>query len=141
MDERDLEAEHPAARRLVDQLGARAREVGQRRANVVDLVRDVVHSRPALREEAADRSVLAERAEELDAALADADRRSLDSLLLDPLAMLERPTEEARICVDRAVEVVDGDSDMVDRARRGHAPIVCERARTPTTEIGESHRA
>ena len=90
MDERDLEAEHAAPRRLVDQLGAGAREVGERRADVVDLVRDVVHAGTALREEPADGRVVAERAEQLDAALADAHRRGLDALLLDALAVLER---------------------------------------------------
>ena len=126
MDERDLEAEHPAPRRLVDQLRAGAGEVGERGADVVHLVRDVMHSRPALREEAADGSVLAERSEQLDAALADADRRRLDALLLDALAVLERPAEEPRVRVDRAVEIVDGDADVVDRAR---AAIVVDRMR------------
>jgi hypothetical protein len=73
MDEGDLEAEHAAARRLVDQLGARVRKVGEGGADVVDLVCDVVHTRAALREEAADRCVLAECAQQLEAALADAD--------------------------------------------------------------------
>ena len=124
MDERDLEAEHPAPRRLVDQLGPGAGEMVKGGANVVHLIRDVVHARPALREEAADGRVLPEGSEELDAALADANRRRLDSLLLDALSMLERPAEEPRVRVDRAVEVVNGDADVVDRARRDHAAIV-----------------
>ena len=75
----------------------------------------MVHARPALCEEAADGRVVAERSEQFDAALADANRRGLDSLLLDPLAMLERRAEQPRIRVDRAVQIVNGDSDVVDR--------------------------
>src|SRR5579871_6358862 len=75
MDECDLEAEHPSARRLVDQLRAGARKVVERSSDVVHLIGDVMHARPALREETADRRVVAERSEELDAALPHADRR------------------------------------------------------------------
>src|SRR5262249_46673537 len=112
MDKRDFEAEHPAPRRLVDQLGAGAGKVGKGDADVVYFVCDVVHSRPALREEAPDRRVVTERSQQLDAALANADRRRLDSLLLDPLTPLERRAEEPRIRVDRAVQVVYCNSDV-----------------------------
>ncbi len=107
MDEGDLEAEHPVPRRLVDQLGARVRKMCEGGADVVDLVRDVVHTRAALGEEAADRRVLAECAEQLEAALADADGRRLDSLLVDARAMLEPRAEEAPVRVERAVEILD----------------------------------
>src|SRR5256886_6365233 len=46
--ERDLEPEHPLARLAVDQLGAARSEVGGSGPHVVDLVRDVMHARPAL---------------------------------------------------------------------------------------------
>src|SRR6476646_3854756 len=52
MDERDLEPEEPAPRNLVDQLGAGAREAGEGRPHVVDLVRHVVHPRPTHGQEA-----------------------------------------------------------------------------------------
>ncbi len=83
MDERDLEAEHALPRRLVDQLRARLRKVRKSRADVGDLVRDMVHSRASLGEEATDRSVLAERPEQLEPALSHADGGRLDPLLLD----------------------------------------------------------
>ena len=57
MDERDLEAEEPRAWNLVDQLCTGLGELGESHADVVDLVRDVVHSGPAAREEPSDRSV------------------------------------------------------------------------------------
>ena len=107
MDEGDLEAEHAAARRLVDQLGARVRKLREGGADVGDLVRDVVHPRPALREEAADGCVVAERAEQLEPALSDADGGRLDTLFLDARALLDPGAEEALVRVQRAVEVLD----------------------------------
>ena len=83
MDEGDLEAEHAAPRRIVDQLGARLGKVRERRADVGDLVRNVVHPGASLRKEAAYRRVLVERTEQLEPALAHPDGRSLDTLLLD----------------------------------------------------------
>ncbi len=127
MDEGDLEAEHAAPRRLVDQLGAGFREVCEGGADVVDLVRDVVHTWAALREEAADRRVLAECAQQLEAALADADGRCLDTLLVHARAMLEPRAEEALIGVERAVEILDRETHVVDGARRFHVAIVFER--------------
>lgn len=127
MDEGDLEAEHAAPRRLVDQLGAGFREVRERGADVVDLVRDVVHTWASLREEAADRRVLPECAQQLEATLADADGRCLDTLLGHARAMLEPRAEEALIGVERAVEILDRETHVVDGARRFHVAIVFER--------------
>jgi hypothetical protein len=127
MDEGDLEAEHAAPRRLVDQFGAGFREVREGGADVVDLVRDVVHTRATLCEEAADRRVLAERAQQLEAALADADGRCLDTLLVHARAMLEPRAEEALIGVERALEILDRETHVVNGARRFHGAIVFER--------------
>jgi hypothetical protein len=131
MDERNLEAEHPLARRLVDQLGAFVRQVRQRSADVVDLVRDVVHPRAALREEAADRRVVVQRAEQLEPALTHPDRRGLDSLVGHTRAALEPGPEEPLVRVERTVEILDRETDMVHRARRLHRPIVCETLAPP----------
>ena len=127
MDEGDLEAEHAAPRRLVDQLGARIRKMCERGAEVVDLVGDVVHARAPFREEAADGSVVVERAEQLQPALADPDRSRLDTLLVDARAMLEPRAEQAPVRVDGAVEILDGETDVMHRAGRLHRAIVCER--------------
>jgi hypothetical protein len=127
MDEGDLEAEHAVPRRLVDQLGAGFREVREGGADVVDLVRDVVHPWAALREEAADRRVFAECSQQLEAALADADGRCLDTLLVHARSMLEPRAEEALIGVERAVEILDRETHVVDGARRFHVAIVFER--------------
>lgn len=127
MDERDLETEHPLPRRLVDQLRARAREIGQRGPDVGDLVCDVMHARAAACQEAPDRRVLAERAEQLHTAVPDPDRRRLDALLLDPRPVLERRPEQPLVRDQRTVQIVDGDAHMVNPARFGHAAIVFER--------------
>ena len=127
MDEGDLEAEHAVPRSLVDQLGARFREVREGGTDVVDLVRDVVHPRATLREEAADGRVLAECAQQLEAARPDADGRRFDALLVHARAMLEPRTEEALVGVERAVEILDRKTHVVDRARRLHVAMVFER--------------
>lgn len=114
MDERDLEAEHPAARLGVDQLRSRLRQAREGGADVGDLVGDMVHARAPLREEATDGSVLAERREQLDAALPDPDGRRLDALLIDAGAVLDHPAEEPPVRVERLVEVLDSDADVVD---------------------------
>lgn len=114
MHERDLEAEHAVAGALVDQLDPLLRQLGERGLDVGHLVGDVMHPLAALREEAADGGVVAERCQELDAALADAHRRRLDPLVLDPPAMLEPPAEQALVRRDRGVEVGNGDADVVN---------------------------
>ena len=131
MDEGDFEPEHAEPRRLVDQLGACVRQMCEGRPDVVDLVRDVVHSRAALCEEAADGGVTAERAEQLEPALADTDGRRLDALLLHARALLEPRAEQALVGVERAVEILDRETDVMHRAGRLHLAIVFERlART-----------
>ena len=127
MDESNLEAEHAAPRRLVDELGTRCREVGEGSADVLDLVRDVVHSGAALRQEAADGRVLVERAEELEAALSDPDGRGFDALLLHTRALLEPRPEEPLVGVERAVEILDREPHVMHRVRRLHEAIVFER--------------
>ena len=127
MNEGHFETEHTAARRLVDQLGARVRQLREGGANVVDLVRDVVHPGAALREEATDGRVLAERAQQLEPTRADADERGLDALLLHARALLEPCAEQALVRIERAVEILDRETDVMHRAGRLHVAIVFER--------------
>jgi hypothetical protein len=54
MDERDLVAEDPASRPLVDQLGPGRGQPGELGGHIVDLERDVVHARAAAGHEPAD---------------------------------------------------------------------------------------
>ena len=102
MDESDLEAEEPLSRLLVDQVCACGSEAAELRADVVDLVGDVVHSRPAAGEELADSGLLAERRKQLDAPGADEHGCSFDALVLDESAVLELGAEAGCRYVSRA---------------------------------------
>jgi len=134
MDEGDLEPEHASPRRLVDQLGTRLREVREGGADVLDLIGHVVHSGAALGQETADRRVLAERAQKLEPALPDANGRRLHTLLLHTRALLEPRTEQALVRIERAVETLDRETDVVHRAGRLHVAIVFERL-APTMRV------
>ncbi len=109
VDERDLETEQPRARAFVNQVRTRASKLGQRDIEIAYLVGNVVHTRPALREEAADRRILAERLEQLDATLADADQRRADALILHRRAVLDLCTEQPLVGRESRVEVLDRD--------------------------------
>src|SRR5437016_5481825 len=114
MNERDLEPEEAAVGLLVDQLDAPGREVPQLVAEVADLVGDVVHSRAAVGQELADRRLVTERGEQLDATRADPDRSRLDALLGDRLTPLELRAEQPAVRLESLVEVLDGDAEMVN---------------------------
>ena len=70
--------------------------------------------RPILREEPADRRIGAERGKQFDVAVADVDEHRLDALLGHRLAVHERHPECAFVQVDCAVQVVDGNADVID---------------------------
>ena len=114
MDARHLEAEEACAGSVVDQVGAGIRELGEGCADIGDLVRDMVHSRPALREEPADGRVVGERLEQLDAAVADAQRCCTHALALDGRTMLDPRTEDALVGRERLLEVLHGNAEMMD---------------------------
>lgn len=113
MDEHELDSEEAHAG-SVDELRAGGAQPVERRREIVGLEGDVVHPLTAPCEETADRRVLARRRHELDATSADEERRSLDALLDEWLAMLETSCEEGLVRRDRLVEVRDGDADVMD---------------------------
>jgi hypothetical protein len=127
MDECHFEAEHTVPRRLVDQLGAGLREVRESRADVLDLVRHVVHARAPLCKETANGGVLSKRAQQFEPALADADRGGFHALLLHARTMLEPGAEEPLVGVQCAVEILDRQADVMYGAGRVHVAIVFER--------------
>jgi hypothetical protein len=112
--ESDLEPEHPQARLAVDQLGPARGEIGRGGTHVVDLVRNVVHAGPPLREKPADRRIVAKRSEQLDPVVADADRRRFDALRIDACPMFEPTAEKALVRPHRLVEIRNGDPDVMD---------------------------
>ncbi len=117
VDEGDLEPEETLVWLLVDELDALVGEAFQLTSKIAHRVRDVVHTGSAGGEELADRRLLAERSKELDATFADAHGRRFDALLGHRVAMLHLGAEQAPIRVDRIVEILDGDSEMVNPLR------------------------
>ena len=117
VDKSDLEPEEAAVRLLVDQLDSLRGEPFQLAPKIADLVGHVMHSGPAAGKELANGRLLAERCEQLDATLADAHRSRFDTLLDNRVAMLDLGAEEAPIRVDRVVEILNGDSDMMNPLR------------------------
>ena len=110
------QAEEPLPRLLVDQLRTCSRELAEGRAHVGDLVRDMVHPRPALLEEPANRRVVAEGGEELDAPGPHHHGSGLDALVLHPVPVLELTAEEPCVRRDRLIEVMHGDAEVMDAA-------------------------
>src|SRR5512146_799672 len=117
MDERDLEAEQPLARALVDQLGARVCQLGQCLAHVADLVGDVVHPGASLREEPSHRGVVAQRLEQLDPPFPELQRRCPHALAGDRRPVLDLGAEEVLVRLERCVEVLDCDAHVMDSPR------------------------
>jgi len=95
----------------------------QLRGEITDLEGDVVHTRPSLGQELPDRRIGAERLQELDPGLADPQGCGLDTLILDPLAMLQRRAEEVGVEEDRGIEIVDGNSQVVQVQRHSCSSI------------------
>ncbi len=116
MDESDLHAEEALARLGVDQLSPLLGEADQLGLDVVDLVGDVVHARPALGEELADRRVVAKRRQQLDPAAADEHRSCLDALILNRGTVLELGAEQQLVGLEGLIQVVHSNAEMMDAA-------------------------
>lgn len=114
VDERDLETEEPGARLLVDEIGAGAGELDQRRREIADLVRDVVHPGAPLRQKAADRGVLAQGLEQLHPSRPDAQRCSPHALVRNGRSVLDLRAEKTLVRHECRIEVLDRDTQMVD---------------------------
>ena len=112
--------EHPAvhveAGQRLQQL--RPAVVG-RGVDVRHLVGDVVQARALLGQEPADRRVGPERREQLDMVLADVEQDGLDALLGDDLAVRDVQAEAVPVQLDRGLDLLDGDADVVDAVEHG----------------------
>ncbi len=97
--------DHPVTVRL-DRL-ERLRAVG-------DPVADVVQALALRREVLGDGRVGAGRGQQLHVGVGDLQQRLFDPVALDDLTVLDFAAERLAVVVDRGVEVVDGDRDMVD---------------------------
>jgi hypothetical protein len=118
MDECDLVTEDAAPRLLVHELGAGGRKASELGADIVHLECDVMQTGTALGEELADGGVRAARGEQLDSALTEAKEHDLGPLFLQGLPELYLGAEQPPVRVDRLLEVVDRDTDVVDAADR-----------------------
>jgi hypothetical protein len=67
--------------------------------------------------------LVVERRDQLEAAVADPEHGSLDTLALEALAELELGAEQPPMRLDRLAEIVDHHRDMMDRADV-HVPIL-----------------
>jgi hypothetical protein len=76
----------------------------------------VMHPWTVAHEKSPHRRLLTERGEELDPARADEDGRGLDALVVDARTMLELGTEETLVGIERVVQVVNGDAEMMNAA-------------------------
>jgi hypothetical protein len=94
-------------------------EPGQRCRNVVDPISDVVNPFPALGQEAPHRGVRAQGSEQLDVRRPGPEQDLLHALVLDGLSVGRVDPERPPVEVDRGLEVVRGDTDVVDVLERG----------------------
>ena len=133
MEEGDAAVADAGARLLVDQPEAGLAHGAERRVDVVGRVGDVVEARAVPRDELADARVLGERPQQLHMAVADLEQHGLDALLLDGLPMLLAHVEGLRVELDGGVEVLDGDSDVVDAAEQ-HGRAVYDSGSTSRSE-------
>ena len=116
MQEGDLKAEEALPRHGVDELDAARPQPLELCADVLDLVGDVVHPRPATGEEPAHRRLVPERGEQLDAAVPDEHGHGLDALVGHAIPVLDPRAEEPLVRGHRLVELRDGDAEVMDRA-------------------------
>ena len=100
----------------------------ERRGAVVDAVADVVQALTLVGEVLRHRRVVADRREQLDVGVGDLEERLLDAVLLDDLPVLDLAAVGRSVVVDRALEVVDGDGDVVDLGQH-HGPQSTEKRR------------
>jgi hypothetical protein len=102
---------------LVDQLDALLGELVQLSPKILDLVCDVVHPGSTVREELPDRCFVGEGGDELDPAVPEANGSSLHALGLDGVAPLDLSAQQALVRVDRLVEILDRDPQVVNPLR------------------------
>src|SRR5947207_6252335 len=105
-----------AARGAVDELDALDPEPGERGGEVRDLEADVVEPLPLRGEEASNAGRLVGRAHELDLRVANGEERDSHPVGGDVLDRLELETERVAIELQRALEVPDHHSNVVDAA-------------------------
>jgi hypothetical protein len=114
MDERDAMATAADSGLLIDQLDTLAAQVVERRLEIPDADADVVESWAASLDEAVDRGPLASGLHQLDGDAAHVQRRLLDAVVHDVLTGYRVDPECARVEVERGIQVLDRDRNLID---------------------------
>jgi hypothetical protein len=147
------------ARKLVDQTGAPGREMGQCLVDVENCIGNVMKTLAAPLEKATDRSMWRQGTQQLNERPSDRDHRFFDPLIGHDLPVDRLDSISIEVAGNGAVEVVDGDADMIEvvqlhlpkvrrarsrvenlvLARRTHARAWVLRARTE--RVGEPGQA
>jgi len=99
---------------LVDELYPLLFEFCQLRVNIRRLEADVVQPLAFTFEEFADGRVRRKRLKQLDLALTDREKRGLDALVFDLGLSVDVELQRVTVELERLVEGVDGDADVVD---------------------------
>jgi hypothetical protein len=114
MNESDASATTAYSWLLINQPGAFRPEVRQRRIDVGDGKRDVVHSLAAGLNESPNGRLRTERLEELDEGTANGDHRFFDTLFGNNLAIHGFGTEEPEVLDKGDIQVPDGQGDVIE---------------------------
>ena len=78
--------------------------------------------------------------QQLHVALGDLQQRFLDTVALDDLAMLDLGTERTVVVVDRRLEVLDGDGDVVDFGQQHGCMLPLRTARRANRRLRQVKR-
>ncbi len=122
MDEGDAPVMQANPWLTVDQLNSCIRQRIERPGQVIDEVRDVVKARSARCQEAAYPGVTLDRRENLDPRLTDPQRRDI-YVLLDNTRLSAAREAELPVLLDRQLDVLDDDADVMDRSGRGEGAL------------------
>jgi hypothetical protein len=114
VDERDAGPTSANPRILIYQPCSLGHQVGERLFNVEHGIGDMVQALTLPCEETSDRAIGRERSQQLDERAPDRNHRLLNSLLGDYLSMDWFDAIAVEIPLDRGLQVVHGDSDMVE---------------------------
>src|SRR4029434_10327836 len=101
-------------RRLVDQTDPLRPKVLERVGDACDAVTHMMHARPPLTEEPADRRVGSQRTEQLDERFPNGEEHLFDALIVHPLAVYRLDAERAQVAFHGLAEIRDRDPNVVD---------------------------
>lgn len=143
MHEGDGGAPASGARRVVDDAETVVFHGRKRLRTVVDPVPDVMETLALVGEIFGDRRVIAGGREQLHVRVGNLQQRLLDTVALDDFPVLDLRAEDGTIELDRGLEIVDGDRDVIDLSEQHEidcrvASVAVTSAQTNGTEAPPS---